>query len=380
MTKKSPKRPITVTHITSGDLWAGAEVQVYNLCKALNTSDEVAVTAVVFNPGILHDKLVELSIPVTLADESSTSPMGIAKAIASHCRSQGTDIVHTHGFKENVLGIVGKELARIRYSVRTVHGNPEHKLSWKRPHKWLVNRLDIWLGRTRQQAVIAVSSQLEEALQPLFPGKVHKIFNFIDVQELRNSWLPKPERTSTLLQLGIVARLVPVKRVDLFIKIIHQLFKQGVDCKGIILGDGPLKPELQNLCVSLGIEQRIDFRGFVDPVAKDMLELDALIITSDHEGLPMTLLEGLALGLPVYAHDTGGISEVLQNCGYGALVRDQDANKYVEAIKNSEYGRKHLSSEHNVIEHLKNNFDKDCASESYTRLYASISGTSSMSS
>jgi glycosyltransferase involved in cell wall biosynthesis len=372
MTEQSPKRPITVTHIISGDLWAGAEVQVYNLCKALNNTQEIAVTSVVFNPGILHDKLAELGIPVTLADESSTGPLGIARRIAAHCRAQGTDIVHTHGFKENVLGIAGKELARVRYSVRTVHGNPEHKLSFKKPHKWLINRLDIWLGRARQQAVIAVSSQLEQALEPLFPGKVHKIFNFIDVQELRNTWLPRPERTSTQLQLGIVGRLVPVKRVDLFIRIIHQLSQQGVDCKGIILGDGPLKPELQNLCASLRIEQRIDFRGFVDPVAKEMLKLDALIMTSDHEGLPMTLLEALALELPVYAHDTGGISEVLRNGDFGVLVEEQKETSFAEAIEKSEFRRMHVSPETKAIEHLKSNFDKVAAADRYTILYARI--------
>lgn len=372
MTTQSLECPITVTHIISGDLWAGAEVQVYNLCKALNGSDEVAVTAVVFNPGILHDKLVELGIPVTLADESSTGPIGIAKAIASHCRSQGTDIVHTHGFKENVLGIFGKELARVRYSVRTVHGNPEHKLSWNRPHKWLVNRLDIWLGRTRQQAVIAVSSQLEEALQPLFPGKVHKIFNFIDVQELRNTWLPKPERQSSRIRLGIVGRLVPVKRIDLFLRTIHVLTQEGINCKGIILGDGPLSDELKALAHSLGIEQLVEFRGFVNPVAEEMATLDALLMTSDHEGLPMVLLEALALGIPCIAHNTGGIPEVLNNGKCGYLVNSQCESAYANAVHDFSNGNQRNTKSKNGKAHINKIFSLTSNAPLYKEIYKKL--------
>jgi glycosyltransferase involved in cell wall biosynthesis len=374
MTEQSPKRPITVTHIISGDLWAGAEVQVYNLCKALNNTQEIAVTSVVFNPGILHDKLAELGIPVTLADESSTGPLGIVKSIAAHCRSQGTDIVHTHGFKENVLGIAGKELARVRHSVRTVHGNPEHKLSWKKPHKWLINRLDIWLGRARQQAVIAVSSQLEEALKPLFPGKVHKIFNFIDIQELRDTWLPKPERHSSQIRLGIVGRLVPVKRIDLFIQALRLLSKEGVNCKGIIIGDGPLRSELETLACNLGIQDRVEFLGFVDPAAKEMSVLDILLMTSDHEGLPMTLLEALALDVPVIAHKTGGIAEVLSDSTSSVLVINHTPEGYFTAIRawlnrSPEEKKQAVQSS---LAHIEKNFSAMNNTRRYIHTYKSL--------
>ncbi|WP_273208551.1 glycosyltransferase [Marinobacter subterrani] len=324
---------ITVTHIVSGDLWAGAEVQVFNLCHALAASDEVAVTAVIFNPGILHDKLLDLGLPVTLANETNTGAFAIAKTIAVHCKAQGTDIVHTHGFKENVLGILGKELAGVRYSVRTVHGNPEHEFNIRKPHKWLKSRLDIWLGRLRQQAVIAVSSQLEQALKSTFPGKVHKIFNFVNVEEIQRTW-PHEIKNSQKheIVLGIVGRLVPVKRVDLFIKAIAMLKEKGYDCRGAIIGDGPLEEQLKNLAFELGISDRISFKGFVNPALKEIRNLDALVMPSDHEGLPMTLLEAVALGIPVFAHNVGGIPEVLDTWEYGMLIDDQSPKAYAGSI------------------------------------------------
>lgn len=334
MSDNSVSTPISITHIISGDLWAGAEVQVYNLCQALSALTDVAVNAVVFNPGILHDKLVDLGIPVTLADETKTGPLSIAKAIATHCKTQGTDIVHTHGFKENVLGVLGKELVRVPYSVRTVHGNPEHEFSLRKPHKWLTSRLDIWLGRLRQQAAIAVSTQLEHSLQSTFPGKVRKIYNFVNVEEIQQTWpLESDNSGSQEVLLGIVGRLVPVKRVDLFIRTIAALNDGGYPCRGAIIGNGPLEEDLKKLAHELGISERISFKGFVNPALSEIRKLDALVMPSDHEGLPMTLLEVATLGIPVVAHNVGGIPEVLAGWKRGALVDEQTPSAYASKIR-----------------------------------------------
>lgn len=333
MTGASDKPHITVTHIISGDLWAGAEVQVYQLCRALNASEDISVNAVVFNPGILHDKLIELGIPVTLADEANSGPLAIARTIASHCKTNKTNLVHTHGFKENVLGILGKELARVRYSVRTVHGNPEQKLVWKKPYKWVLNRLDIFLGKYRQQAIIAVSSQLETTLEYIFPKMVRKIFNFVDYDEIRNQWLPLD--TSSIgktIRIGIVGRLVPVKRVDIFIRTIALLNNSGLKCKGVVIGDGPQNQSLKDLAKDIGIYSEIEFKGFVDPALSEIRKINILLMPSDHEGLPMTLLETLALEIPIVAHNVGGIPEALNFGRSGILVEKHTESGYATAI------------------------------------------------
>jgi len=359
-----------VTHVVSGDLWAGAEVQVYNLCRALQATDQVAPTAVVFNAGILYDKLRELGIPVTMADETKLGPIAIARAIASHCREHKTGIVHTHGFKENVLGILGKELARVPVSVRTVHGNPETAFTLRRPHKWLVQKLDVLLGRLRQQAVIAVSTQLEERLERLFPGKVHKIFNFIDVDDTRRHWKTAMETDGRTPCIGIVGRLVPVKRVDIFIRTLAMLNQQGLACRGVIVGNGPLEPELRQLTVDLGIADKIDFKGFVNPAAAEMTKLDVLLMTSDHEGLPMTLLEALALEIPVVAHHVGGIPEVLDNGRCGWLVQDHSPEGYTRALTQSltkSTDRKHKTD--SGLMHVHQLFGAEANTVKYTDVY-----------
>jgi glycosyltransferase involved in cell wall biosynthesis len=364
---------LVVTHIVSGDLWAGAEVQVYNLCRALQASGQITPTAVVFNNGILSEKLQELGIPVSIADEAKVGSLAIARSIAAHCKSHGTKIVHTHGFKENVLGILGKELAGVPRSVRTVHGNPEIRLSYTQPYKWLINKLDIALGRLRQQAVIAVSTQLEETLAKLFPGKVHKIFNFVDVDDVRRQWPLEKKPEGSAPRIGIVGRLVPVKRVDLFIGTIALLNQQGLTCRGVIIGSGPLETKLRQLAEESGVLDQLDFKGFVNPSLDELRKLDVLLMTSDHEGLPMTLLEALALEIPVVAHEVGGIPEVLDNGSCGWLVRDHSERGYATAIFN--LFQPEISTEQKLKSgwaHVYRNFGATANISAYTSVYYQI--------
>ncbi|WP_297793887.1 glycosyltransferase [uncultured Marinobacter sp.] len=370
--KQQNQAPV-VTHIISGDLWAGAEVQVYNLCLALQASGKATVTAVVFNTGILYEKLLSLGVPVSLADEKKLGPWAMAKAIARHCRNHHSRIVHTHGFKENVLGIIGKDLARIHASVRTVHGNPEIQLSFSQPHKWLISKLDILLGRSRQQAVIAVSSQLEQKLRSIFPGKVLKICNFLDVENLRTTWGIGGSDQETGLRFGIVGRLVPVKRVDLFIETIALLNERGMFCDGIVVGNGPLEDDLRALASRRGVADRVTFRGFVDPVHPELKTFRALLMTSDHEGLPMTLLEALALEVPIVAHNTGGIPEVLSHGAGGWLVDDHSptgyANALQELIDSPQTVTKKTQSGLETVQRL---FDRTAQTEKYLEIYRAL--------
>ena len=346
------------------------------MCRALNTSNQIALTAVVFNNGILHEKLTELGIPVTLADEKELGPATIVRRISAHCREHCTQIVHTHGFKENVLGIFGKEMARVPYSMRTVHGNPETTFTIKTSHKWLVRMLDIFIGRWRQQAVIAVSSQLEQKLKPLFPGKVHKIFNFVDVKGIREQW-HNPERpTHNQPRIGIAGRLVPVKRVDIFIETIALLNNQGVPCTGVIIGSGPLEKQLKKQAEYLKLEDRIEFTGFINPAFEEIRNLALMLMPSDHEGLPMTLLEALALSVPVIANAVGGIPEVFENSVDGYyLVRDHTPQGYADAVRDflatsSIDTTRKPSSE---LPPLLKRFDIESNSKDYIRIYTELS-------
>lgn len=366
-----------VTHVVSGDLWAGAECQVYNLMVGLQQAPVITTTAVLFNEGVLAEKLRSIGIAVTVVDEKALSPLQMVQQIRRHYQAHGTRIVHTHGFKENVLGVIARLLARVPFSVRTVHGNQETDLSLRTPVKWLVNHLDSAINRYCQRAVVAVSEQLQASLQEQYRGKVVKISNFVDVDAIQRTPEPAPEAGhGSELTLGFVGRLVPLKRADLFIELVKQLNDQGIPCKGHIIGDGPCLEDLRKLADRLGASPLIEFKGFVNPVLPELKKLDRLVMPSDHEGLPMTVLEALALGIPVIAHNTGGLPELLDNNHCGWLVEQHTVDGYVEAVKDSVASPQLLQKKAEAaLHHVQATFGLTANATKYIELYQGLSCT-----
>lgn len=327
---------LVVTHIVSGDIWAGAEAQAYQLISGLQVNGIIKPTAVVFNSGVLFDKLIALGIAVTLADESVLSPLGQIKIIRQHLKTNSTAILHTHGFKENVLGTAARYLSRVKNSVHTVHGSPEFQLTWRTPRKKLPIILDRLVTAFAQNAVVAVSQHLKNTLEPRYPNKTVAIRNFIGTDNIpatpanRFDSRRKPDSP---YQVSLVGRCVPVKRLDLFIDTIATLrIDHRLEVEGNVYGDGPLLKAMKQYAETKGMQQFIHFHGFVQDMEPEWATMDALVMPSDHEGLPMTLLEALLRQVPVVAHNTGGIPEVLNHGTGGVLVDNHSARGYAKSL------------------------------------------------
>jgi len=101
----------------------------------------------------------------------------------------------------------------------------------------------------------------------------------------------------------------------------------------VIVGDGPLMEEMTGLAKRLGLIAEIDFLGFRSNSLSILRQMDCLLLTSDHEGLPMVVLEALALGVPTVAHSVGGLPEVLEGIAGNRLVTDHTPGGYARAIQ-----------------------------------------------
>jgi glycosyltransferase involved in cell wall biosynthesis len=206
-----------VLHVASGDLWAGAEVQIYHVLRALHARSDTIVSAVVLNPGELARRLVDAGIPVTVIDERANSPWRLLRGILHEIRATQARVVHTHRFKENVLGSIAARLSGRALSVRTVHGRPEHARG-----KTLRHALARWLDSmtTRLQgAVIGVSQDLCDYLRTQPPhSEVFFVPNGIDTAAVAHvAAEPSPYQRLPRWNVALVGRMVPVKRVDLFL-------------------------------------------------------------------------------------------------------------------------------------------------------------------
>ena len=310
-------RDLRIVHIMSGDLWAGAETQSYTLIARLCRMPATVVGAVVLNQGALSAKLQALGVDVEILDEAHMDARRIVLRLKRFFQVWQPDVIHTHRDKENILGAIANGLTRRVPLVRTVHGGEEHlSEGWRAVRRRVVLGADRLVQRLSGQTIVAVSSDLATTLAKRNPkGRVVVIENGVDVDALRaQGGLPRNARVnSELTRIGIVGRLVPVKRVDLFLGMARCLLDAEPSrvWKFEVFGDGPEREQLQALCNRLDIGSHVTFHGHRDDIARGMGGLDVLVMCSDHEGLPMAALEAAVLGVPTVAHAVGGLVDVV---------------------------------------------------------------------
>lgn len=303
----SPPAPIRVMHIASGDLWAGAEAQVATLLAALSARGDIEVQAAILNPGELASRLTRAGVPTTVLDERRLPAWRIALALRAQMARFRPTVVHTHRRKENILGAIAAASLGIP-SLRTAHGADEHPVTWRKTLKWLAQEFDRLVARRVQSRVVAVSDELAVKLRHTLPGAhIEVVDNIIDAEDvLARSAGGSARPQQPPWRIGIVGRLVPVKRVDLFLAAAHELLRRAPGQYTFhVIGDGPLQDELQTQARTLG--DAVTFHGFVANPAPLIASLNALLITSDHEGLPTVALEALALQVPVVTRPIGGL-------------------------------------------------------------------------
>jgi len=300
-------RSIRVTHIVSGDLWGGAEAFVYALAEEQQRQSPGNVSCVVMNPGRLADELQRAGITTEIMDETRASTWQLASNIARHVRSFQPDVVHAHRHKENFLALLATQQARCRVGrVTTVHGlsEPVHRGNKARAAlKNLVNRAVLNYGF---DAVVGVSRDIAARLQSTFRRtRALAIHNGVTVPR---SAPPKIVTTDRPLHLVALGRLVPIKRFERLKDLYFAISNSPIGPARITLaGDGPL---MQTLRQSFAAETQIAMPGFVANTASLLDEADGLVMTSDHEGIPMSALEALARGIPVFGFAVGGLPEI----------------------------------------------------------------------
>jgi glycosyltransferase involved in cell wall biosynthesis len=372
-----PNSQLRVLHLASGDLWAGAENQLYQLVLSLLKRPEVAVAVALLNEGELARRLRHAKVEVYVLDEAKHGMLALLYRLVNVVRRLHPDLIHTHRMKENLLGALCSVAFRGVACLRTVHGSLEDSgASAPSSRRRIALMLDRVFVARLQSCAIAVSQPLADELARRLPVKsIRMIPNGIDVNGVLRAAaaLNAIERAGSAIGVCFVGRLVPVKRVDLFLRAAAAVVRQHPHkYQFYVVGDGPLRASLEELARVLELQGHCTFVGFQPNCMPLLRAMRALVLTSDHEGTPMVALEALALGVPLVAHAVGGLVPLLQSPRQGLLVGSQDPDKIARAIiavaaPIADTLRQHpslLPAEYTV---------ERCAGE-YVRLYEELAG------
>jgi glycosyltransferase involved in cell wall biosynthesis/protein-tyrosine-phosphatase len=322
----------------SADLWAGAEVQVATMAAYQVRQPGVSVSAVLFNDGPLARELRRLSVAVTVIDETRTRAPGIVRGLTRFFREHQIDLVHTHRYKDSVLGALAAKLAGVPHVVRTVHGLREPMTGWSALKFRIYEALDRVMLLFFTDLVVAVSRGMADTLRKTGyrPTSVTQIHNGIDLGAIA----PRRRSDEVRRELGIPAqalvigtagRLSPVKGHAALLRAARLIQEHQSDAIFLIVGGGPLADELRRQAARLGIAGACVFPGAREDVHDLIAAMDLFVLPSLSEGIPMAVLEAMALGIPVVASAVGGVPEVIQDRVNGMLVPPGDERRLADA-------------------------------------------------
>jgi glycosyltransferase involved in cell wall biosynthesis len=254
--------------------------------------------------------------------------------LVSLIRKYKPDVIHTHTAKAGVLGRLASLLAgRGAVRVHTFHGHLLHGY-----FNGLITKLVILIEKffaARSSVLIAIGSKVRDELIAAGVGRADKYRVFFP-------GLPAPKpimKASAQSSLGIssetlyitfVGRLTQIKRPDRLLDVAKECKTRGLDLRFLVAGEGELFESSKARC--LREELNVTFFGWRNDIDQIFAASDIAILTSDNEGIPLTLIQAAQAGLPIIATNVGSISDIVISESTGYLTAP-NAAAMAEAIE-----------------------------------------------
>ena len=331
---------LRVCHVASGDLWAGAEVQIASLLQEFRSDPEVELSAILFNHGTLYDRLTSSNVPTQVVSETQLRTVQLIARLRAHFIKWRPNIVHTHRYKENCLaGLAAAMTGNRPLVVQTVHGIHEGFRGWQRFKMDCYSMLERLVTHHVVGGAIGVSVEIADHLKQRYPRLpvtcIHNGISCRDHAPFKTTTRKEFDIPDDAFVVGTVGRLTPIKGLEYLLRALVPLVQEADSrpIRAMLIGSGPLRLQLEALANSLGIRRSVCFVGERHDVQALLPLVDLFALPSLHEGIPMALLEAMAAGCPVVASQVGGIPEVVRQGIEGTLVPSGNVQALTKAIE-----------------------------------------------
>lgn len=367
-----------VVHIIDSGGVYGAEIMMMHLCQAQQLMgfdvEVISIGALAEGRKPLEKALDEKSISWRMWRMRSIPDLRQAYKIACYCRKSQADVIHSHGYKGNILlGLLPKAFRSVPV-VSTVHGYT----SQKRFGKMAINQ---WLDRAclkRLDAVVLVSDGMKHQVPTRhLSNKLHVVPNGIPEDEGLPVLSEVEYFRSSDLKVGAVGRLSSEKNFDMLIRSMSLIVERTPSAKLVIYGEGDERPRLEMLVERLGLKNSVFLPGYIDDPVILYQSIDVFVNSSLSEGMPITLIEALKNGCAIVATDIAANRCVLESSSSVAklvtLSEIDMANRILEFSSVSTEERKALMERAKRL--FKEKYTSSIMAAAYSDVYnVAISG------
>ncbi|HEV3237338.1 MAG TPA: glycosyltransferase [Gemmataceae bacterium] len=323
---KSRTSKKTVCQVVHSLRVGGAELLVANLSRQLSSQFHF-VFACLDELGTIGNQLIQEGHKVEVFSRRPGLDWRCSLQLARFLRANRVSLIHAHQYTPFFYGVA----ARFTYShpaiLFTEHGR--HFPDYPRRKRILFNRLAL----TKRDRAVGVGQAVRQALidnEGIRPGSVSVIYNGIDLQPYQNG---SPDRSLVRKEMGIepgefaiilVARMDYLKDHATAIRTLANLRARTVNAKLILVGEGPELGKVEEQTRTLGMSGDVRFLGLRNDVPRLLSAVDLFLLTSISEGIPLTVIEAMAAGLPVVGTRVGGMAEVVEEGKTGLLAPSGD--------------------------------------------------------
>lgn len=369
-------------HIVATGRLSGAEKVVSDICTNLNRDDFATVAVCAGDE--LKKYYEKKGIKAYIIDVNHLAPSQI-KGLKEIIRKEKIDIVHGHDVKASIAGYLAASKENVP-AVSHIHAS----------YPWLdsfgILKIIDGYFRKKYNLTIACSNMAREYYlqynKSVNKDKVvalNNSFNFNEFQDIKimdkHELRRKLNIGDNAYIYGFLGRLLEGKGADLMIDSFNEIQKHRDDVTLLIVGDGPERDKLENKVANYGISDKVKFAGFQKNPYDYMNLFDCFILPSVSEGLPIAVLESMAMKKAVISTPVAGLKDLLKDNYNGIVLKERSKEALVEAMTRL-YSNPALAAElsANAYDYLKKNYDINTYIQRLKKIYMDIIDMSKLKS
>jgi glycosyltransferase involved in cell wall biosynthesis/predicted ATP-grasp superfamily ATP-dependent carboligase len=366
---------INILHLISSNGLYGAERVMLEIAHAGNyngTKAWIGALKNLYNPHIeIIEEAQKNHLPAYVFESKRRFDLRVVSRVYDFIKKNDINIIHTHNYKANLLGWLAARKAKIPI-IATLHGYIGNGSKLK-----LYERLDRFILRYFNKVIL-----VDNTLRKWFKGRAvdyEVVNNGININQAQDHNVTRPPEKREMgiregdLVIGTVGRLSGEKGHKFLIEAFAKISKEYPDARLLIIGDGELKKDLEDLSAVLAVKEKVTFTGFQKDVSRYYSLMDIYVSPSLVEHFPLSILEAMSFKKAIIATDVGATKELIRHRNAGLLISPRSTDEIYKAILTyihlpdlrKTYGK-------NAQDFMKDNYSLQKMINSYQRIYQNV--------